>query len=114
MRVTSGIWVSALLRRAQSAGSFATVVNKGAHEAGAIFICVNNMSGQMDLHSPAPQSFYDPDGVADREFECVLEAVSAKEVDERLNREKSFDPDIWIVEIEDKDARSFIEVDRSE
>ena len=110
MRVTSGIWVSALLRRAQTAGAFATVVNKGAQEAGAIFICVNNMNGQMTLYCPAPQSFYETDSLTDREFECVLEAVTVKELDERLVREKSFDPDIWIVEIEDKDARSFIEI----
>ncbi len=109
MRVTSNLWVSALIKRAQSAGAFATIINKGASEAGAIFVCVNDMQGKVSVFGPAPQSQYDSQSVSERDFECILNAGSDIEADDRLSREKSFDPDIWIVEIEDRESRSFIE-----
>ena len=111
MRVKSHIWVSAVIRRAQAAGAFVTIVNKGAAEAGAIFVVVNDLAGGNRLYAPAPQTDYSADGVAERQFECVLDSVSTPEIDEKLARERSFDPDIWIIEIEDRQSRSFISED---
>lgn len=34
---------------------------------------------------------------------------SQGEIDQKISRERSFDPDIWLVEIEDRLARSFID-----
>lgn len=100
--------MSALLRRAQSAGAFATVLHKGAHAAGAIFICINDMTGRNLLLGPAPQVSYETDDF-ERRFQAILEDASDEQVRGALEKEKRFDPDIWIIEIEDREMRSFIE-----
>lgn len=110
MRLQSHIWVSALLRRAQAGGAFATVLNKGADAAGAIFVCVNNLAGRNVLIGPAPQMSYDGDDL-ERRFQILLEGVDDYQVREKLAGELRFDPDIWVVEIEDRQQRSFIEDD---
>jgi len=109
MRVTSSLWVSALIRRAQSEGAFATVVHKGAAEAGAVFVCVNDLDNNLALYGPAPQMLYDAGRPSERQFECLLMGQSQGEIDQKISRERSFDPDIWLVEIEDRLARSFID-----
>lgn len=109
MRVTSSLWVSALLRRARAEAAFATVLNKGAESAGAIFVITSNMQGQVSLLGPAPQAFFVEESPLERQFEWLLQNVSENEVKERIARERSFDPDIWVVEIEDRDMRSFVE-----
>ena len=118
MRVTSSLWVSALIRRAEAAGAFAMVVHRGAAEAGAIFIIGNNLSADAGaaaaaakfvLYGPAPQSDYGEEGVSQRQFECLLETATSDDIAEKIARERSFDPDIWVIEIEDREGRTFIE-----
>ena len=109
MRVTSSLWVSALIRRAEAAGAFAMVLHKGAAEAGAIFVVVNDLGDSVALYGPAPQTDYSMDGPSERQFERVLDAATADDLKQKIERERSFDPDIWVVEIEDRQGRSFIE-----
>ena len=45
MRLKSGIWVAAYLRRCNVEGAFAAVRRRGAEEAGAIFIKINRLDG---------------------------------------------------------------------
>ncbi|MBO0753267.1 MAG: DUF1491 family protein, partial [Bradyrhizobiaceae bacterium] len=54
MRLKSGIWVSAYIRRCYAEGVFAAVRRRGAEEAGAIFIKVNRLDGTADVYGPAP------------------------------------------------------------
>ena len=56
MRLKSGIWVAAYLRRCAVEGVFAAVRRRGAEEAGAIFIKINRLDGTGVLYGPAPQS----------------------------------------------------------
>ncbi len=110
MRVTSDFWVSALCRKAAAEGAFAYVAKRGATEAGAIFVLANDMQGSVSLYGPAPQSWFSEDEQKDRLFECVLDGGDQQAATERLEREQRFDPDIWIVEIEDREGRIFVEV----
>ena len=55
MRLKSGIWVAAYLRRCDVEGVFAAVRRRGAEEAGTIFIKVNRLDGTGTLYGPAPQ-----------------------------------------------------------
>jgi hypothetical protein len=112
MRLKSGIWVAAYLRRCQIEGDFAAVRRRGAEEAGAVFIIINRLDGTATLYGPAPQSAFEEARPAERIFTAVLGgAVPAPEADveARLAREIRFDPDIWIVEIEDRDGRHFLD-----
>ncbi|TPN14802.1 DUF1491 family protein [Mesorhizobium sp. B2-1-3] len=100
MRVTTDLWISALLRRVFGAGGFAAVVKRGAIEAGAVFVLTRSRLGEIALYGPAPQTSYDSAKPDDRFFSLLATAADASVLDARLEREKKFDPDIWVVEIE--------------
>jgi hypothetical protein len=112
MRLKSGIWVSAYLRRCAIEGVFAAVRRRGAEEAGAIFIKVSRLDGTATLYGPAPQTVFDEERPADRVFTAMLggqEPVPEADIEARLAREIRFDPDVWIVEIEDRAGRNFLD-----
>ncbi|CDX18809.1 conserved hypothetical protein [Mesorhizobium sp. ORS 3324] len=100
MRVTTDLWVSALLRRVFTAGGFAAVVKRGATEAGAVFVLSRGRLGEVALYGPAPQTSYDSAKPDERFFTLLDSGDDAAAFDARLEREKKFDPDIWVVEIE--------------
>ena len=111
MRLKSGLWVAAYLRRCQGAGAYGAVRRRGAEEAGAIFIKVNRLDGTADLYGPAPQAAFAEAHPSDRAFVSCLkkEPAAEDEVEARLAREIKFDPDVWILEIEDRAGRHFID-----
>ncbi len=101
MRLKSEIFVSALIRRVFAAGGFAAVEKKGAEDAGAIFIRQRFRDGRENLYGPAPQSFADDEEIrTERRFETRLAGVEAEEAAALLEKERRFDSDLWIVEIE--------------
>ena len=111
MRLKSAIWVAAYIRRCNGEGAYAVVRRRGAEEAGAIFVKLNRLDGTAELYGPAPQSAFDDARPSDRLFSaCVSDqpAPDAK-VEERLAREMRFDPDVWIVEVEDRAGRHFLD-----
>jgi hypothetical protein len=87
----------------------ATVARHGADEAGAIFIIVDHLSGAADLYGPAPQASFDEARPSDRLFQRLMANESVDAVMAKLQRETDFDPDLWIVSVEDKQARPFID-----
>ena len=100
MRVTTDLWVSALVRRVFSAGGFAAGVKRGATEAGAVFVLSRGRLGEVALYGPAPQTSYDSAKPDERFFILLDSSDDSSAFDARLEREKKFDPDIWVVEIE--------------
>ncbi|MCE1235074.1 MAG: DUF1491 family protein [Hyphomicrobiales bacterium] len=108
MRLTSEFWVSALIRRADAAGVAAVVRRRGDATAGAVWVVVDRLDGAADLHVPAPQSLFDEDA-SERRLETVLRRASAEEIAARIASEARFDPDFWVVEVEDRLGRSFVE-----
>lgn len=113
MRLKSSIWVAAYLRRCQSEGLFGAVRRRGAEEAGAVFVKLALLDGRAMLFSPAPQSVYDDSRPVERIFAPFSPApVPEPEIEERLRKELGFDPDIWIVEIEDRAGRHFLDLAR--
>lgn len=113
MRIRSDIFVSALIRRAFSAGGFAAVVQKGAEEAGAIFIRQRFRDGLESVYGPAPQTFArDDDGM--RRFEARLAHAEASAADAVIAREARFDSDLWVVELELDELGDLFEVVKPE
>jgi hypothetical protein len=112
MRLKSGIWVAAYLRRCNVEGAFAAVRRRGAEEAGAVFIKINRLDGTATLYAPAPQTAFDEAMPADRIFSAVLGTSAPApeaDVEARLAREIRFDPDVWILEVEDRAGRAFLD-----
>lgn len=111
MRLKSAIFVAALVRRAGVEGAFAVVERRGAEEAGAIFVKVRTPDGGVALYGPAPQSAFDESFPSERQFvEMVPPGRPEAEADARLARELKFDPDIFVVEIEDREGRHFLDI----
>jgi len=110
LRLRSDIWVAALLRRVQNEGAYVALRRKGADQAGAIFIVVNSLDGFQHLYAPAPQMAFEEAVPSDRLFSPVLLGSDAAAIDERLDREISFDSDCWIIEIEDRSGRPFVDL----
>ncbi|APO74014.1 hypothetical protein AM571_CH01177 [Rhizobium etli 8C-3] len=108
MRLRTDIFVSALVRRVFARGNFAAVEKKGAQEAGAVFIRQLFRDGRETLYAPAPQSFFDEEESGMRLFEIRLDKVEAETVRELLDRERKFDPDLWIVELEADDVAEIV------
>lgn len=102
MRLRTDIWISAYLRRCEREGAFAAVLSRGERSAGAVFIEVAHHDG-VDLYAPAWS-----DG--ERRFECVLRGT-ALDVSERLESERRFDPDLWVISVEDRAGRVLLEHD---
>jgi hypothetical protein len=112
MRLKSGIWVAAYVRRCHIEGAFAAVRRRGAEEAGAVFIKANRLNGTGVLYGPAPQSVFDEARPAERIFTAILgrEApVPDADIEARLVRETKYDPDLWIIEVEDRTGRHFLD-----
>jgi hypothetical protein len=112
MRLKSGIWVAAYLRRCSVEGVFAAVRRRGAEEAGVIFIKINRLDGTGTLYGPASQTAFDEAKPADRMFTAIVgrEPPAAEaEIESRLVKEIRFDPDVWIVEVEDRIGRNFLD-----
>jgi hypothetical protein len=111
MRVRSDFWISAYLRRCSVEGAFAVLRRRGAPEAGAIFIKVERRDrgdANVALFGPAPLGI---DEAGERIFERLHKEdwTDALAVEARLQREISYDPDLWIVEVEDQLGRSFLD-----
>ena len=111
MRLKSGIWVSAYLRRCAVAGVQAVLRRRGAEEAGAIFIKIDRLDGTVDLFGPAPQTEFDAAQPVDRAFMASLRDLPKPndEVEAYLGKQVRFDPDIWIVEVDDRKGRNFLD-----
>jgi hypothetical protein len=111
MRLKSGLWVAAYIRRCNVEGLFAAVRRRGAEEAGAIFIKIARLDGTAELYGPAPQSAFDDSGPADRAFSPCFkqQPVPEAETEAYLAREIRFDSDVWIVEVEDRAGRHMLD-----
>jgi hypothetical protein len=111
MRLKSSIWVAAYLRRCQTEGIFGAVRRRGAEEAGAVFVKVATLDGNAVLYAPAPQTVYDDSRPIERLLAATSpQPISESSVEERLAKELKFDPDVWIVEIEDRAGRNFLDL----
>jgi len=103
-RLKAGIFVRALVRRAEVTGASAFIVRKGAEEAGAVVITVARLDGTCLVLNQAR------DGKGNLVWARPLgdwgEEAKARAW---LDKQIKFDPDLWIVEIEDRQGRAFVD-----
>jgi hypothetical protein len=111
VRLRADIWVAAYLRRCSSEGAYAVLRRRGAAEAGAIFVKVDRLDGSTAVFGPAPQTELAERGI-DRLWRRIHREdwIEPAEAEERLRKEISFDPDLWIVEVEDRGGRNFLDL----
>ncbi len=105
-RLKTEIWVSALIRRCAIEAVPAVVVRRGDDTAGVVLVKVNRLDGRAIVYYQARgaegQRIWLAHGAAKEEL--MLEC----DVDAFINRQFSLDPDLWVIEIEDRQGRHFL------
>ena len=103
MLLSTDIWVGALIRRAELGGAFATVARKGDARAGAVLVKVlNQRERTARLFSEATR------GDGERFWMQLARSTVEADLDAYAVRAARIDPDVWVVEIEDRDGRHFL------
>ena len=103
MRLTADIWVAAYIKRLSLLEIPAFVVKKGDLTAGAVLVKLNTLDGQAKLFH---RSFDLMTG--ERRWDVMSEGAE-RDVDLSLSKQRSFDPDLWIIEVEDRDGRHLLD-----
>lgn len=102
-RLASGIWVSAYLRRLQIDGIPAYVIARGDDTAGAVLVKLALMDGTARAY----QRGFDLNSGA-RAWQVLTEGPEAV-VDDAISRQRSYDPDLWVIEVEDARGRDLLD-----
>lgn len=103
MLLSTDIWVGALIRRAEIGGAFAVVARKGDPRAGSVLVKVlNRGDGTARLYSEATR------GDGERVWMQPSASDQEGDLDRYVERAVRIDPDLWLVEIEDRDGRHFL------
>lgn len=104
-RLTAEFWVQAYLKRLQLMDIPAFVTRRGDATAGAVLVKLNTLDGQA---SAWQRSFDLMSG--ERKWVVLTEGIET-DVDTAIQKQASFDPDLWVIEVEDRDARHLLDQD---
>ena len=94
-RLATELWVAAYRARLEAAGAAVYVVAKGDPTAGAVLVKHAPMDGGATLWGR----------VADAEGErrwAMLSEGEERTVDDAIARQRRYDPDLWVIEVEDR------------
>jgi len=103
-RLPAHLEASAIIRRAEAQGGFATVLAKGERDAGTILLVTLCHGKDAALHERMPQL----DG--SRSFVATKREDAEKpwEFSEYLARRRQQDPDTWLIEVNIADPQRFV------
>jgi hypothetical protein len=102
-RLTAQFWVQAYLNRLRLANIPAYVVAHGDDTAGAVLVKLNTLDGQ----AVAYQRAFDLMSGA-RAWVVLTEGAEA-DVDAAIARQRGFDADLWVIEMEDREGRHLLD-----
>ena len=102
-RLSSGLWVDAYLTRLRLAAIPAYLIHRGDATAGAVLVKVALLDGTARAFH---RSF---DLAADTRIWALLAEGAEPEVDALLARQRGRDPDLWLIELEDRQGRTLLD-----
>ncbi len=102
-RLTSEFWVQAYLTRLRLADIPAFVTSHGDDTAGAVLVKLNTLDGRAQAFQ---RSFNLMSG--DRQWVSLAEGPEA-DVDVAITKQRGFDPDLWVIEVEDRAGRHLLD-----
>lgn len=103
MRLTARFWVDAYLARLRLLDIPAFVVSHGDDTAGAVVVVLNTLDG----HAVAFSRSFDVT-TGDRVWAELTRGTEA-EVSAAVMRQRGFDPDLWVIEVEDRLGRHLLD-----
>ena len=99
-QIRSEIWCSAFVRQHNNQGQICVVAKKGDPIAGQIWIEVDHLDGNSSLFSQASSSMQTSlDGTL--LFQQKFDQIPYLQIKQRIDQEKNFDPDFWLLVLED-------------
>ena len=98
-RLATGVWVSAYLARLDQQNIPAYVVAHGDDTAGAVLVKCARLDGTAQLW--ACEWDFETDT---RDWRVTLDGEEHA-VDEAIRKQRGFDPDLWVVEVESREGR---------
>ena len=104
-RLQTDFWVKAYLRRCEAEGGAAFVVRRGNREAGVVLIKINDLNGNFLVLTRSR----DMDGALIWCRGTGPDPVEEAAADSYLEKQLNFDPDLWVVEVEDRNGRHFLD-----
>ena len=104
-RLTADFWVAAYLTRLRLAAIPAFVVKRGDATAGAVLVKLNTLNGQAVCYQ---RSF---DIMSSERNWVILTQGAEPTVDASISKQRSFDPDLWVIEVEDRAGRHLLDRD---
>lgn len=102
-RLATEIWVQAYRTRLRLATIPVFVTHRGDATAGAVLVKLNTLDGNARL---SHRSF---DLATGQRQWMVLHQGPEAEVDAAITRQRGFDPDLWVLEVEDRDGRDLLD-----
>lgn len=102
-RLTARFWVDAYLTRLRLQDIPAFVVAHGDDTGGAVLVKLATLDGRAMLFQ---RSFDLMTG--DRKW-VELASGEEAEVDQTVTRQRGFDPDLWVIEVEDRQGRHLLD-----
>ncbi|MEO0774434.1 MAG: DUF1491 family protein [Pseudomonadota bacterium] len=102
-RLTSAFWVHAYLARLRMSGIPAFVTSHGDDTAGAILVKLNTLNGQAKVFQRGFDLLSDT-----RSWDVLADGPEA-DVDAAITRQRGFDPDLWVIEVEDRAGRHMLD-----
>ncbi len=102
-RLTTHVWIGAYLVRLRARNIPAFIVAKGDPTAGAVIVKVNTLDGKAALYQ---RSF---DLMSGERAWVVLAEGDEATVDRSIDKQRSFDRDLWVVEVEDREGRHLLD-----
>ncbi len=99
------LWVKAHIRRCQVNDIFAALVRRGDERSGTVLIKLNSLNGSAMVLSRAFDGYGDLYWMRATGENAVPEA----DADRYIEKQLSFDPDLWVLEIEDRDGRHLLD-----
>jgi hypothetical protein len=103
IRLTARLWVDAYLTRLRLAAIPAYVTAKGDATAGAVLVKLVTLDGQAQAFQ---RSF---DLMTGARVWVVLADGAEPEVDAAIVRQRRHDPDLWVIEVEDRAGRHLLD-----
>lgn len=96
-RLKAEVWIKALVRRLEVDFVTAMVIRSGDNQAGAVYLKLNDLKDGCHILSRS----YGQDGKRLWAPATGDEPVTEERADDYIARQVRFDPDCWVVEIED-------------
>ncbi len=101
-RVTAGLWVQAYLARLGQAAIPGFVTAKGDATAGAVLVKQNPMDGSACVYQRSV------DLITGQRTWVVLAEGAESDVDATIVHQRRHDPDLWVIEVEDREGRHLL------